>query len=287
MPRSSHAELDLPADRPDPIDLLEQSNRGRLPDLVPVRYAWMLESDFAFLRGSPVVMTWDLARTPQTGINVQACGDAHLLNFGAYATPDRRLTFDVNDFDETLPAPWEWDVKRLAASCAVAARVVGRGRRRCECRARRPRLGYAVEMARLVPLSTLEIHYAHTDVDLAVLEATDPVDANELRVLAASSRSHTTEQAFTKLTRDVDGRRRIVERPPLIVRFDPDSASRRRSTSSTGGTASRCPTTAAGSSSSTTSATSRRRSSVSAASARVAPSSCSKGGVRSIRCSCR
>ena len=127
VPRSSHAELDLPADRPDPIALLEQSNRGRLPDLVPVRYARMLESDFAFLRGSPVVMTWDLARTPQTGINVQACGDAHLLNFGAYATPDRRLTFDVNDFDETLPAPWEWDVKRLAASCAVAARAVGRG----------------------------------------------------------------------------------------------------------------------------------------------------------------
>ncbi len=222
MPRSSHGELDLPADRPDPIDLLEQSNRGRLPDLVPVRYARMLESDFAFLRGSPVVMTWDLARTPQTGINVQACGDAHLLNFGAYATPDRRLTFDVNDFDETLPAPWEWDVKRLAASCAVAARVVGHAGVDASA-ARAAALGYAAEMGRLVPLSTLEIHYAHTDVDLAVLAATDPVDANELRVLAASSRSHTTEQAFTKLTRDVDGRRRIVERPPLIVRFHPDS----------------------------------------------------------------
>ena len=222
MPRSSHAELDLPADRPDPIDLLEQSNRGRLPDLVPVRYAWMLESDFAFLRGSPVVMTWDLARTPQTGINVQACGDAHLLNFGAYATPDRRLTFDVNDFDETLPAPWEWDVKRLAASCAVAARAVGRGDVDASAAAAAA-LGYAVEMGRLVPLSTLEIHYAHTDVDLAVLDATDPVDANELRILAARSRSHTTEQAFTKLTRDVDGRRRIVERPPLIVHFDSDS----------------------------------------------------------------
>ena len=222
MPRSTHAELDLPADRPDPIDLLEQSNRGRLPDLVPVRYARMLESDFAFLRGSPVVMTWDLARIPQTGINVQACGDAHLLNFGAYATPDRRLTFDVNDFDETLPAPWEWDVKRLAASCAVAARVVGWADVDAAAAARAA-LDYAAEMGRLVPLSTLEIHYAHTDVDLAVLAATDPVDANALRALAARSRSHTTEQAFTKLTRDVDGRRRIVERPPLIVHFDSDS----------------------------------------------------------------
>jgi uncharacterized protein (DUF2252 family) len=222
VPRSSHAELDLPADRPDPIDLLEASNRGRLPDLVPVRYARMLESDFAFLRGSPVVMTWDLARTPLTGINVQACGDAHLLNFGAYAAPDRRLTFDVNDFDETLPAPWEWDVKRLAASCAVAARVVGRVDADASA-ARAAALGYAAEMGRLVQLSTLEIHYAHTDVDLAVLKATDPADASELRALAASSRSHTTEQAFTKLTRDVDGRRRIVERPPLIVRFDQGS----------------------------------------------------------------
>ncbi len=222
VPRSSHATLDLPPDRPDPIDLLEQSNRGRLHDLVPVRYARMLESDFAFLRGSPVVMTWDLARTPRTGANVQACGDAHLLNFGAYATPDRRLTFDVNDFDETLPAPWEWDVKRLAASCAVAARVVGHGNVDATS-ARAAALGYAAEMARLVPLSTLDVHYAHTDVDLAALETTDPVNANELRALAESSRSHTTEQAFTKLTRDVDGRRRIVERPPLIVRFDRDS----------------------------------------------------------------
>ena len=125
VPRSSHAELDLPPDRPDPVELLEQSNATRLSNLVPVRYARMLESTFAFLRGSPVVMTSDLARTPVTGFNVQACGDAHLLNFGAYATPERRLTFDVNDFDETLPGPWEWDVKRLAASSAVAARVTG------------------------------------------------------------------------------------------------------------------------------------------------------------------
>ena len=223
VPRSSHAELDLPPDRPDPVELLEQSNATRLSNLVPVRYARMLESTFAFLRGSPVVMTSDLAHTPVTGFNVQACGDAHLLNFGAYATPERRLTFDVNDFDETLPGPWEWDVKRLAASCAVAARVTGL--RHVERDASRSAaLAYAGEMARLTDLTTLDIHYAHTDVDEAALHATDVHQASELRTLAAASRTHTSVQAFTKLTHVVDGQRRIIEQPPLIVRLDEGSA---------------------------------------------------------------
>ncbi len=124
VPRSSHAAWD-PSGRPSPLRLLEESNRQRLPDLVPIRDARMRASPFAFLRGSPGVMAHDLATTPATGITVQACGDAHLLNFGLFATPERNLSFGLNDFDETLPGPWEWDVKRLATSLVVAARTVG------------------------------------------------------------------------------------------------------------------------------------------------------------------
>src|SRR5579864_6071729 len=125
VPRSSHAEWTPAADRPDPLSLLEEQNRSRLPHLVPLRYERMAVSPFTFLRGSAVVMAQDLAATPVTGIQVQVCGDAHLSNFGIYATPERNQVFDVNDFDETLPGPWEWDVKRLAASIVVAGRTIG------------------------------------------------------------------------------------------------------------------------------------------------------------------
>ena len=116
VPRTSHADWKRPAKRRDPIAILKESNRDRLPELVPVRYGRMLRSPFTFLRGSAGLMAYDLATTPTTGIRVQACGDCHLLNFGLFATPERNLIFDINDFDETLPAPWEWDVKRLAVS---------------------------------------------------------------------------------------------------------------------------------------------------------------------------
>ena len=125
MPRSSHARWVPPADRPDPVTVLEEQAKTRVPDLVPIRYGRMAVSPFAYFRGAAAPMAWDLAHTPTTDIRVQACGDAHLLNFGMYAAPDRRLVFDVNDFDETLPAPFDWDVKRLAASVAVAAREHG------------------------------------------------------------------------------------------------------------------------------------------------------------------
>ncbi len=116
VPHQSHAAWKRPAKRRDPLDLLKESNRNRLPELVPLRYGRMLPSPFTFLRGSAGLMAADLATTPTTGIRVQACGDCHLLNFGLFATPERNLIFDINDFDETLPAPWEWDVKRLAVS---------------------------------------------------------------------------------------------------------------------------------------------------------------------------
>ena len=121
-PRSSHAQWAPPADRPDPVAVLEEQAKTRVPDLMPIRYGRMMASQFAYFRGAAAPMAWDLAHTPTSDIRVQACGDAHLLNFGMFAAPDRRLVFDVNDFDETLPAPFEWDVKRLAASFAVAAR---------------------------------------------------------------------------------------------------------------------------------------------------------------------
>src|ERR1700743_1920437 len=122
VPRSSHGTWRPPANRADPVTVLEENNGPRLPDLVPVRYGRMLTSPFAFLRGSAVIMANDLAKTPTTALRVQACGDAHLANFGVFGTPERNLVFDVNDFDETLPGPWEWDVKRLAASVVLAAR---------------------------------------------------------------------------------------------------------------------------------------------------------------------
>ena len=122
LPRTRHAAWIPPADRRNPIDILEESNRDRVPELVPIRYGRMLRSPFTFLRGSAGLMAYDLAQTPVTGLQVQACGDCHLLNFGLFATPERNLIFDINDFDETLPAPWEWDIKRLATSFAVAAR---------------------------------------------------------------------------------------------------------------------------------------------------------------------
>jgi uncharacterized protein (DUF2252 family) len=124
VPRSAHRHWQPAADRPDPIALLEESSQGRLPNLVPLRYGRMSKSPFTFLRGAAIIMASDLATTPTTGLRVQACGDCHLLNFGGFATPERNLVFDVNDFDETLPAPWEWDVKRLATSIVVAGRHI-------------------------------------------------------------------------------------------------------------------------------------------------------------------
>ena len=122
MPRASHRDWTPPADRRDPVDLLIDSNVGRLPQLVPIRFGRMLVSPFTFFRGAAAVMAADLSKTPATGLRVQACGDCHLLNFGAFATPERNVIFDINDFDETLPAPWEWDIKRLATSFVLAGR---------------------------------------------------------------------------------------------------------------------------------------------------------------------
>ncbi|HOI17319.1 MAG TPA: DUF2252 family protein, partial [Geobacteraceae bacterium] len=163
IPRSSHVVWKAPPDRRDPILVLEESNRGRLPELVPIRYGRMVRTPFTFLRGSAALMASDLAGTPSTGIRVQACGDCHLLNFGLFATPERYLIFDINDFDETLPAPWEWDVKRLATSIVVAGRDFGIPDKSSREAAMACARSYRQRLREFSLLSPLEVWYYRID----------------------------------------------------------------------------------------------------------------------------
>jgi hypothetical protein len=157
VPRGGHAEWTPAPDRPDPIVLLEAQARDRIPELLPIRYGRMMASPFTFLRGSAIVMANDLAGTPKSGIQAQICGDAHLLNFGAYASPERTLLFDLNDFDETLQGPWEWDVKRLAASFVVAGRDNGFEAADCRGAAQASVASYRRRMAEFSELGELEV----------------------------------------------------------------------------------------------------------------------------------
>jgi uncharacterized protein (DUF2252 family) len=215
VPRSSHAAWDLRG-RPSPLALLEESNRQRLPDLVPIRDARMRASPFAFLRGAPAVMARDLATTPVTGITVQACGDAHLLNFGLFATPERNLSFGLNDFDETLPGPWEWDVKRLATSFVVAARTVGFDDRLGRAAALATVRTYREQMARYAGMRLLDVWYSRVDVAAIVAMA----KGRRRRVVAArlaAAEHHTSLNAMPRLTEPQGGGRRFVEDPPLLT----------------------------------------------------------------------
>jgi uncharacterized protein (DUF2252 family) len=217
LPRTSHAGCKAPAGRRDPIDILEESNRDRLPELVPIRYGRMLRSPFTFLRGSAGLMAYDLATTPTTGLRVQACGDCHLLNFGLFATPERNLVFDLNDFDETLPAPWEWDLKRLAVSFAVGARdnkLSDADARKIvlECaRAYRERLR---EYSRMSPL---EIWYARLDVESIIANAPDEKAKKFRKSLAEKARRRITENLFPKIAGKDAGGHRLVDQPPILV----------------------------------------------------------------------
>jgi hypothetical protein len=175
--RGSHAKWAPAPDRPDPVDLLEVQAKGRLPDLVPIRYARMMASPFVFMRGSAIVMAHDLASTPKSGIQSQLCGDAHLLNFGMYASPERTLLFDLNDFDETLPGPWEWDVKRLAASFVVAGRANGFDAADCREAAQASAASYRQRMAEFSEMGELEVWYSRVGEQ----EASDLVSAAETR----------------------------------------------------------------------------------------------------------
>jgi uncharacterized protein (DUF2252 family) len=207
-----------PPGRSDPVDLLQRSNAARLPDLVPVRNGRMLHSPFTFYRGAPLVMASDLVHTPTTGLKLQVCGDAHLLNFGTFATPERNMVFDVNDFDETLPGPWEWDVKRLAASLVVAGRTEGLTDPDAVEAVRRCSAGYRSRMAELADLSAFEIWSARIDVKDVVAAAPDKQSRAAVTKAVTKARRRTSLQALSKLTAVRDGKRVILEDPPLVVR---------------------------------------------------------------------
>jgi uncharacterized protein (DUF2252 family) len=216
VPRSSHALWRPSPDRRDPVLILAEQERSRVQDLLPIRHERMAASPFAFLRGAAAVMAEDLAGTPSSGLRVQACGDAHLLNFGIYATPERRLVFDVNDFDETLPAPFEWDIKRLAASVVVAGRVQGFSPESVESAARSVATAYRTRMLGSATLSHVDAWYARLDVE----NLTGLLNKVERRRLTSGplrkAQRATSLGALNKLTAAVDSELRIVDAPPLI-----------------------------------------------------------------------
>src|SRR5664279_3891511 len=170
VPRSSHAGFEPASDRPDPVELLERQAATRVPELVPIRYGRMLVSPFTFYRGAALIMASDLAGTPRSGLTVQCCGDAHLSNFGVFASPERRLVFDINDFDETLPGPWEWDVKRLAASMMIAAQDRGFAIKDQERVVLDTVSEYRTAMADFASRTSLDVWYAHLDIESVLAE---------------------------------------------------------------------------------------------------------------------
>jgi len=218
-PRSSHADWTPPAGRRDPVTLLEEQNATRVPWLVPIRHARMSVSAFTFFRGAARIMAADLASTPTSALDVQVGGDAHLSNFGAYASPSRELDFDQNDFDETLPGPWEWDVKRLAASFYVAATEIGLSRSKARDATSAAVKSYRTAMARFGASGYLDLWYEHTTVANAAAEA--GVDSNALDKRLAGferrARSKTNLQALAKLAEDVDGQYRLRSQVPVLV----------------------------------------------------------------------
>jgi len=219
VPRHSHGDWRPAPDRPDPLAILDGSNATRLPDLVPVRNGRMMASPFAFYRGAPAIMTADLCRTPATRIQLQICGDAHLLNFGTFATPERNQVFDLNDFDETQVGPWEWDIKRLAASLVVAARTASLADGDGVTAAQGCAAEYRTEMARMVELSAFEVWHSRLDVESIIADAPDKPARTLAQRSVAKARQRTSLHALSKLTTVRDGRRVIVEDPPVVIRL--------------------------------------------------------------------
>jgi len=219
-PRSAHAGFEPGADRPDPLELLESQARTRVPELVPIRYGRMLVSPFTFYRGAAKIMAADLATTPDSGLTVQCCGDAHLSNFGLFASPERRLVFDINDFDETLPGPWEWDVKRLAASMLVAAQDNGYAVNDQEQVVLDTVRAYRLNMREFAASSNLSVWYAHLDVDDVMARFAPQFRRKMVKrteKTVAKARTRDSMSAFSKLTRRTNGRAEIVDQSPLIV----------------------------------------------------------------------
>lgn len=217
--RSAHAEWAPPANRKDPVAIIEAQDAARVPELVPIRHGRMAASPFTFYRGAAAVMAADLATTPISGLRVQTCGDAHLSNFGAFAAPDRRLVFDLNDFDETLPGPWEWDVKRLAASFALAGRDRGFKRSERSAALLASVRSYREAMRGFADSGDLTVWYERLDVEESMgrIEEADPGSVKRFERGIAKARSKDSTRAMEKLTEVVDGEIRIVSQPPLIV----------------------------------------------------------------------
>jgi uncharacterized protein (DUF2252 family) len=223
VPRESHASFEPAANRSDPLELLERQAETRVPALVPVRYGRMLVSPFTFYRGAAKIMAADLADSPRTGIEVQCCGDAHLSNFGVFASPERRLVFDLNDFDETLPGPWEWDVKRLAASILIAARHNEFSQKQQDKAVTDTVEAYSSAMSDFAAMKNLDVWYAHLDAEEALGRFGSqlaPRAAKRTGKALAKARTKDSMSAFAKLTHIVDGEPRILAQPPLIVPID-------------------------------------------------------------------
>jgi len=223
VPRSSHAAWEPPTDRLDPVAILQAQATSRVEELVPIRYGRMLASPFAFYRGGAAIMAYDLSATPKTGIQVQACGDAHISNFGVFASPERALLFDVNDFDETLPAPWEWDLKRLAASIAIAGRTNGFSDKERAGVLRHVAAGYRNAMASFAAMRDLEVWYARLAMQEGLPQVRKHLDKRNQKIAASivdKAQTKNSMQAFERLTTTVDGERRIANDPPLIVSME-------------------------------------------------------------------
>lgn len=216
LPRSEHARWQPPANHRDPVEILEASNRGRIAELVPIRYGRMLHSPFTFLRGSAALMAYDLATLPNIEVNVQACGDCHLLNFGMFATPERNLVFDINDFDETLPAPWEWDVKRLAVSFVVAGRDQRLKNGNGADAARACVRSYREHLREYSRMSPLEVWYSRLDMQTLIDQSPDEKIRKRRENMAERARGRVIENMFPEIVNQTGGRYRFVDRPPLL-----------------------------------------------------------------------
>ena len=216
-PREALSELRLSPDRPDPVSILEKQGEHRIAELLPIRYGRMQASPFAFYRGSAAIMAADLSGSARSGLEVQLCGDAHLANFGFYASPERTLVFDINDFDETLPGPWEFDLKRLAASFVIAARHAGHTEKDARAAAKISVAAYQAEMTRLAALPVLDIWYARVDEKVLTEWAAQHGSKMEKRWSdgVKTAKSRTSRQAAAKLTTVIDGKTRFVTSPTL------------------------------------------------------------------------
>ena len=220
MPRELHAEWAPSVDRPDPVELLRSQGKTRVQALLPLRYERMSASAFTFYRGGALIMASDLSKTPTTGINVQACGDAHISNFGLFSSPERRTVFDINDFDETLPGPWEWDVKRLAASVEICGRDNSFSKKERKAAVLACVKGYREGMSRFANMGHLDVWYAHLDVDTLRAKVATDLDAKSAKKadkVIAKAKGKNSARAIRKLTEIVDGQLRIVSDVPIVV----------------------------------------------------------------------